>query len=201
MRAPVELALVLIALSWALPAAAQDTRSDAGASDPPSDPHAHLFGALAIGRGIRLNNPYRLATPLGDTAESLSLSATYLDLSLGAAIGAADGIAHGGALHLSVATEGVPQEVITPSYVALHRFADGWIAYGRAGIPIVLEPDVNAGFELAAGGAWLLSAGLGVTAELVGSVFYGAATHDESVTIIPIVSLQIGVLVDYEILP
>ena len=36
--------------------------------------------ALAVGRGVRFNNPYRLEEPLGDTAESVSLAATYLDV-------------------------------------------------------------------------------------------------------------------------
>jgi hypothetical protein len=164
-------------------------------------PQGHLLAAVALGRGIRFNNPYRLATPLGDTAESLSLSATYLDLSIGAVLGPPGGIGHGGSLHLASALDGIPQQVLTPSYLALQRFAGGFIVYGRAGVPIVLGPDVNAGFELAGGGAWLFSAGLGATAELVGSVFYGAATHEHSVTIIPIVALQLGVMIDYEILP
>lgn len=163
--------------------------------------HAHLFGALAIGRGLRFNNPYRLATPLGDSAESLSLTATYLDLSFGAVMGPPDGIAHGAALHASFALDGVPQEVLTPSYVAWHRFDQGFVLYGRAGTPIIVEPDANVGLELAAGSAWLFTGGIGATAELVGSLFYGAATHDQAATAIPLLSLQIGVIVDYEILP
>ena len=206
MRAPVELALVLSLIAAPLPALGQPSTPADGVAPARAQPladadHAHLFGALAIGRGLRLNNPYRLATPLGDSAESLSLSATYLDLSLGMALGPRDGIAHGGVLHLAVALDGIPQEVLTPSYVALHRFEGGWLAYGRAGVPVVLEPDLNAGLELAAGGAWLFTAGLGATIELSGSVFYGAATHDTEITVIPIVALSIGVFVDYEILP
>jgi hypothetical protein len=192
-RAPAEL-LLIAALAWGNPAAASEPGDEAGQ-------HGHMLGGLAVGRGMRLNNPYRLATPLGDSAESLSLSATYLDLSLGAAVGPAGGIAHGGALHLAIALDGIPQQVLAPSYLALHRFAGGWLARGRAGLPIVLGPDVNTGFELAAGGAWLFSAGLGATAELVTSVYYGAATHQESVTIIPIIALQLGVMIDYELLP
>jgi hypothetical protein len=37
---------------------------------------AQLAAALFFGRGLRFNNPYRLSTQLGDTAESLSLTAT-----------------------------------------------------------------------------------------------------------------------------
>lgn len=163
--------------------------------------YAHFLGALAYGRGLRFNNPYRLSTVLGSSAESLSLTAPYLDASLAAAFGDPDGFQQGGALHLSVALTGVPQEVMTPSYLALYRVAPRWIAYARAGVPIVLEPDVAPGAELGLGGAFMVTAGLGVTAELVGSLFYGAATEQRSITTIPVVSLQIGVLFDYEVLP
>jgi hypothetical protein len=162
--------------------------------------YAHLFGGLEIGRGLRFNNPYRLETVLGDDAESLSLTATYLDLSAGAAFGPADGLQHGAALHLSFALHGIPQEVLTPSYVAMTRWTP-FRFHARVGTPIVLEPDVNVGGEIAAGAAWLLTAGLGVGLELCASLFYGAATYDRSVTAIPIVSLQGGLAVDYEILP
>jgi len=40
-----------------------------------------------------------------------------------------------------------------------------------------------------------------VQSELVGSLYYGAATQDRSVTTIPVLSAQIGLFVDYEVLP
>jgi hypothetical protein len=163
--------------------------------------YVHLFGTAALGRGLRFNNPYRLATPLGDSAESLSLTAPYADLGLAGAFGDPDGLQHGLAVHLSVALEGVPQEVLTPGYLALIRLPPRFLAYGRAGLPVVLEPDASLGAELGAGGAWMATAALGLTAELVGSLFYGAATHERAATAYPILSLQLGVLVDYEVLP
>jgi hypothetical protein len=177
--------------------------SDAAAETPLAlGTYAHLFGALELGRGLRFNNPYRLETVIGDEPESLSLTATYLDFSAGAAFGAPDGIQHGAAAHLSVALHGIPQEVATPSYVALKRMAPALLAHVRGGFPIVLEPDLNLGFELALGGAWLVWAGIGLGAELTGSLFYGAATHEQpGASVIPIVGLQLGVFVDYEILP
>ncbi|MCB9577721.1 MAG: hypothetical protein H6717_11935 [Polyangiaceae bacterium] len=168
---------------------------------PPQGTYVHLLGAVSIGRGLRFNNPYRLATPLGNDAESLSLSATYLDLAATAAFGDPNGLQHGGSIHLSSALSGIPQEVATPSYVALLRLPPRFITYGRAGVPIVLEPDATFGLEAALGGAVLITGGLGVTAELVGSVFYGAATQEVDVTTIPMLSLQIGALIDYEVLP
>jgi hypothetical protein len=168
---------------------------------PVDGSYLHLFGALALGKGIRFNNPYRLATPLGDDAESLSTTATYLDASIAATGGNPDGLEHGLAFHISFALSGIPQEVVTPSYVALYRFPPYFFAYARAGLPVILEPDANVGYELALGGAYLVTAGLGVTGELVGDLFYGAATQDQAVTTIPMLSFQLGVLVDFEVLP
>src|SRR5689334_12933139 len=44
--------------------------------------YQHWLGGVGVGKGLRLNNPYRLPRVLGDDAESLSLTATYLDVHL-----------------------------------------------------------------------------------------------------------------------
>ena len=139
---------------------------------------------------------------LGDTSESLSLTAAYYDLGLGFVRGPALGLAHGAVLHLSVAAQGIPQEVLSLSYTALERLDNGrTLLFGRAGTPIILEPDLSGGLEVAAGAAYMISAGLGVQSELAFSLYYGAATQDRSVTTIPVLSLQLGLFVDYEVLP
>jgi hypothetical protein len=163
--------------------------------------YQHWLGGLYVGRGLRFNNPYRLQTVLGDDPESLSLTATYLDLHLGRTFGAPDGFEHGIAAHFSVAIQGIRQEVLTPSYLLLHRFGPRFLGYGRAGFPIVLEPDASLGLEAGLGGAYFLSASLGLGAELDFSVFYGAATIEEPSTVIPVMSLAFGVFFDWERLP
>jgi hypothetical protein len=168
---------------------------------PSRETYVHAFGSLAIGRGLRFNNPYRLSTVLGDDEESLSLSATYADLGLGALLGEPRGLQHGAVAHLSIATDGITQEVASLSYQALMPLGSRWLATARAGVPVVLEPDVNPGFELASGGAFMLGGGVGVSGELVFSLFYGAATLDHSASVIPLLSLQLGVWLDYEVLP
>src|SRR5882757_9998128 len=85
----------------------------------------HGFGSLALGDGLRFNNPYRLSTPLGKTPESLSLTAAYLDLALGVVRGPPDGLGHGAIVHLSIAAQGIPQEVLSLSYIALERIGSG----------------------------------------------------------------------------
>lgn len=174
-------------------------RVDAEQSRDPAADYVHAFGSLALGRGLRFNNPYRLERVLGDSPESLSLSAMYLDFSLGVAQGDPTGLQHGVSAHLSTALTGIRQEVLTPSYRLLFRPASRWLWTGRLGIPLVLEPDVSAGVELGAGGIWHFLAGLGVYAELIGSLFFGAATLDEDRTTIPILSGQLGLWVDYEV--
>lgn len=163
--------------------------------------YAHFQAGAALGRGLRLNNPYRLATPLGERSDGLSLSATYADYFVAAALGGANGWQHGGAFGLSSALQGVAQQVITPSYLLLRRVARATWLSGRAGVPIVLGPDTTWGIEGAVGASRLLTGTLGFSAELVGSVFYGAAVQDRAVTAIPIVSLELGLVADWELLP
>jgi hypothetical protein len=160
-----------------------------------------LLGGFAFGKGFRFNDPYRLQTELGNSAESVSTTATYFDAFVGATIGNRGRFSNGIAVHASFALGGVPQEVITPSYLFFFRPLPRWGVLGRAGIPIVVEPDTNAGFELAAGGVFYATAAIGVTAEVVGDLFFGAATLDTSRTAIPLLSGQIGLLYEYEVLP
>jgi hypothetical protein len=203
LRAAFLAALVLSLLLLARDVACAESAGSATRSvwEGPIARSVHVVSSVALGRGVRFNNPFRLETPLGDDAESLSLTAPYLDLLLGATLGPTDGLQHGLALDGSIAIEGIPQEVIAPSYLALLRLPPRAFLYGRAGVPVIIEPDFNAGLEASMGGALLASAGLGVTAELVASIFYGAATHERPVTTIPVLSLELGAWLSYELFP
>lgn len=182
----------------AAPAEAAPTLRDL--SGPPSR-YAHFMGSFEIGKGLRFNNPYRLATQLGATAESVSTTATYLDLGVASTFGPPDGLQHGVALHMSFALAGVSQAVLTPTYVAAYRGPRRFLAYGRLGPSIVLTPDPTVGFELAGGFGWFFTARLAVAGEIVGDIYYGAGTPLKGVTTYPILSGQLGLLVDYEVLP
>ncbi|MFZ5894132.1 MAG: hypothetical protein ACOY0T_23935 [Myxococcota bacterium] len=163
--------------------------------------YVHVFSALGYGRGLRWNNPYRLQTQLGDGPGSLSLTAGYWDISLGATLGAPNGLQHGAVLHLSVAANGVAQETLSVSYVAQIPFGQSALGYARAGVPWVLAPDSGVGLELAAGSVYFLTGGVGINAELVQSLFVGAGTWEHEPSLYPITSLQLGLWFDYEVLP
>jgi hypothetical protein len=156
------------------------------------------LATVMVGRSLRLNNPYRLATPLGATPESLSLTAPYLDLAVGWTTGPLAGLQHGAMLGSSVALAGIRQQTVTPGYLAVLRPSVRWHLRSRLGVPVVLGPDTTAGIEAGVGGAWYARAGLGLSAEVSGSLFFGAATPQRERTTIPLIGLSIGGVLDFE---
>jgi hypothetical protein len=156
-----------------------------------------VLGTAFVGDGLRFNNPYRLSTVLGSNAQSLSRTAGYAEVGGAVTLGDPTRAAGGVALRVSIALEGVPQSVLTPSYLVLHR-AGAWGAYGRVGVPVVLSPDVTWGLEAAAGGLWFARAGIGVAAELVGDLFYGAGTREVAHPAYPVLSAQAGLWLSWE---
>ena len=202
-------ALLVAALSFAPTARADEDDTVSTMADKPRpepDPfrvkpgYFQLFVTSFVGDGLRFNNPYRLATPLGGNAESVSRTAPYIDIGLAATFGNPLGLQHGAALRTSAALHGVGQVVMTPSYLAWRRWRS-MAVYGRAGIPLVITPEVSWGLEAGAGATWFFLGGFGVAAELVGDVFYGAGTRDKSTTTYPVLSGQLGFVIAYEVLP
>lgn len=159
-------------------------------------------GTVFVGDGLRFNNPYRLQTQLSSSARTVSLTVPYVDLGLMGTYGHGAGFGHGAALRASFALGGVPQAVLAPTYVLRYRGLDNRMyAYGRIGPSILLMPQANVGFELAVGSALLATAKLGIVAEIVGNLYYGAATPNVGYPVYPILSLQAGLLLDHEVLP
>jgi hypothetical protein len=187
--------LTFAILAWAAPARA---------SDEPWGPRKPGWADLVLtafaGDGIRFNNPYRLATVLGSQAQSLSRTASYADTGLALLFGDPSRLAFGAAIRASFAIEGVQQAVVTPSFLVLQRWS-ALALYGRAGLPLVLTPDVTWGLEGGAGAVWFLTAGVGIVAELVGDVFYGAGTREVAVPAYPVLSGQGGIWLSWEALP
>ena len=166
---------------------------------PSKRPYFQILATTLVGDGLRFNNPYRLATPLGSTAESVSRTSSYVDLGLAATMGNPEGLQHGLALRLSLALEGVQQGVFVPGYIGWYR-KKSFAAFARAGVPIVF-PNPTWGLEASIGGAWFARAGIGVVLEMVGDVFYGAGTREKNVVSYPTLSAQAGLVIAYEVLP
>jgi hypothetical protein len=205
--------LGLVVLGLAAPRAAR--AADAEASPAPASPSpgemavspaAHKKGWVDfvatgfLGDGLRFTNPYRLSTVLGSGDQSLSRTAFYADVGAALLFGDPARFAQGGALRVSKSMEGVSQTVVTPSYLALHRWG-AWGVYGRGGLPIVAAPDVTWGLEAAVGGLWFARSGIGVAAEAVGDLFYGAGTRDTGAVKYPVLSAQAGLWLSWEVLP
>lgn len=96
------------------------------------------------------------------------------------------------------------QLVVTPSYVA-YLLVGGPVSdvvpFVRAGVPLSVTPDLSPGLELAGGAAYMFLAGLGAYAEVSVAGFLGADSRADSATVHPLLGLELGVQVDWEILP
>jgi hypothetical protein len=160
-----------------------------------------LLGSVEFGCGLRFNNPYRLATELGNGPESVSLIAPYADLGLAFSYGPPDGLQYGAAVHTTVTMSGVFGLGIAPAFQVTYRGPRPFLAYGRVGPGFALTPDPTLGVEVAGGFGWFLTGHLAVASELVFDLWWGAGTNHVAVATYPLLSAQLGLLVDYEILP
>lgn len=169
--------------------------------DGPVGGYARLFFTAASGFGFRFNNPYRLESQLGEDAASVSITQPFVDFGLSIVSGPPNGFQHGGALHVGSTVMGVTQPYLTPSYVLAYRASLPVLLYARLATPILLAPDVNVGGEVAASASYFFTSGIGVTSEIVFDLFYGAATLEQQYSPIPVLSMQLGFIADYEFLP
>jgi A/G-specific adenine glycosylase len=207
-RALSTLAKKVIAFGTALVALA-GAPSTATAAEPVAPPlpapetsgYLRVVGSLSMGKGLRLSNPYRLDTVLGETASSASLTAAFLDGGLALLFGEPDAIQHGGAVHFGVSVEGVGQPYASACYELAYRADEPFLVHGRVGPAFLLAPDFNVGGEVAGGFSYFFTSGLGLTSELAFDLFYGAATLDSQYSAVPVLSLSLGVVIDYEVLP
>lgn len=97
------------------------------------------------------------------------------------------------------------QWVVVPSYV-LRMGLDSsplpaWIATARVGLPIVVSPDATVGAELALGAQYFARAGLAIFAELIYDVFVGGRLRDDSRSTHHLLTLEVGVQFELEVLP
>jgi hypothetical protein len=88
------------------------------------------------------------------------------------------------------------QLVVMPSYLLYWNVAPELFAFGHAGVPIAVTSGVSAGAEFGVALGYRMLAGVGAYTEAAVELFGGANT-----TIHPMVSLEVGLFIDYEVLP
>ncbi|MCS6797593.1 MAG: hypothetical protein NZ898_03520 [Myxococcota bacterium] len=89
-----------------------------------------------------------------------------------------------------------PQMSIAPTYRLYRRLEEDWVLGARAAMPVNVTPNLSPGLELSGQVARMLTAGLGPYAELGASAWLGS-----SGTVHPLLSVEVGLLLDYEVLP
>jgi hypothetical protein len=189
----------LVGMSWNLSLCqAKDKAKD---KDEDRGTYVHALGTLALGTSLRFNNPYRLERPLGQNSESVSLAASYLEWGGMVTFGSALGWQHGASLRWTQALSGISQTVVTPSYALVWRRFDTWFPFAHIGLPYIVSPQQNVGFEFATGAVFLITGSLGLVAETGMSFFYGAATREVDATLIPLWYGQLGLAFDWEWFP
>lgn len=169
--------------------------SDASAES--ADGPERYLGALSSGAGLRLARNV-------DFGQSVLVPA-YIDVlagyvlpggalrsgfGLGASIAYTD---DGGYTEPVIALE---QLVLMPAYLLRYELDLDWTVLAHAGVPIVVAGGPSFGLEVAGALGYRFLAGFGGFAELGFDTFIGT-----SKTFHPLVTLELGVFVDYEVLP
>jgi hypothetical protein len=101
-----------------------------------------------------------------------------------------------GSVNEAAGIDAVTQWTLTPSYLAYLRFDDTFVLTGRGGVNFTVSPYFIVGAEVAAGALVLFTAGLGLYAEASFNLAFGEAPEP-----LPTTSLEIGLAIDYEVLP
>ena len=159
-------------------------------------PPRYLLAATA-GAPLRLTQDVDL--------DQSALAPLYSDLLLGYVL-PGEGLRHGlgGVLSMNITEDGgytepvAPGEqlAIAPTYVMYSSLGSDGLFLGQAGLPIVVTGNSTIGLALSGALGYRLLAGVGVMAELGLETFVGVSS-----SLHPSVSLELGVFLDYEVLP
>jgi hypothetical protein len=169
----------------------------AHAQDGDSAPPPHAIAALSIGAPLRVTRNVDF--------DQDAIAPVFVDALFGYTLwtrGWQHGLGLGASLNMTDEggfTEPVgfaDQLVLMPAYLGYHALNDDFALLGHLGVPIVLGDTSTAGVELALGGGYRWLAGVLAYAEVGSSMFIGAGT-----TANVLVSLEVGFMLDYEVLP
>jgi hypothetical protein len=181
--------LVASLCSWASAAAAQ----------PSVDEEPARYVAT-LGAGI----PLRLTTD--DDYGQDTFAPAYSDLLAGYVFAGQGTFRHGLGLGMSLnlSRDGgysepvysAEQLAVMPAYLLYAAMGRDVFGMAHLGVPFVVTADRTFGVEVAAAAGYRLLAGLGLFAELALGAFVGSGS-----TLNPVVALEAGLFLDYEVLP
>lgn len=102
---------------------------------------------------------------------------------------------------LTIGVDSATQFVFTPAYAAYLRFSDDFVGIAHAGfsIGVTSQPgwtETQLGVDVGFGAAYLILSGLGVYAEVSSATYLGAAS-----SVHPMIGIEGGLYIDYEVLP
>ncbi|MCA9582225.1 MAG: hypothetical protein KC416_10560 [Myxococcales bacterium] len=163
----------------------------------PVDP-TRVWASLAVGLSLRLVEDLDFAQD--------RFAPTFLDGLLAVVLPGEGTVRHGlglgVALNLTsdggviIGVDAFQQAVLAPTYLSRIGFTEDILGTVKVAVPWVVSPRTNVGLELALGGVWMALAGFGPYVELGFSTFLGG---EQSVH--PLLTGEIGVVIDYEVLP
>ncbi len=176
--------------------------------EPTSEPREALRVIAGVGGGVSI----RLVKNLEFQQERFAPS--YLDVFGGVVLPGRGRLRHAVTLHVTANLSGdgnytfgldpMEQWTFTPAYTARFALQDDpvpdFLIYGRFGVPLTVSPDFTWGVELDVGAAYMLLAGFGIYAEIGYSMFFGADDRGGDLSIHPLLSGELGVLFDIEVL-
>lgn len=161
------------------------------------DEPLHGVATLSFGAPLRLTRNVDL--------DQNTIAPAFVDAMLGATL-LRGAVQHGLGLgaSLNVTGEGgytepvVPgqQLVLMPAYLAYVPIDLDWLALGHLGVPFTVAGAPSFGFELAVGGGYRWLAGVLAFAELSATSFIGTTG-----TLHAMIGLELGLMLDYEVLP
>lgn len=194
-----------------LPPALQD---QSGLDDEllPREPSTPPRDALRVIAGVGGGFSIRLVRNLEFQQERFAPS--YFDVFGGVVLPGRGRLRHAATLHVASNLSGdgnytfgldpLQQWVLTPAYTARFALQDDpvpdFLLYGRFGVPLALSPDFSWGLELDVGATYMLLAGFGIYVEVGYSMFFGAKDRSGDLTIHPLLSGELGVVFDIEVL-
>jgi hypothetical protein len=159
---------------------------------------AHYVATWGVGAPLRLARNVDF--------DQNEIAPLYTDLFLGYALSAPIRLRHGAGLGaaLNLTEEGgftepvgvAEQLVLMPAYFLFYDLTPDWMGMAHAGLPVLLTGGTSFGVEVAGGIAYRLRAGFGFYAEAGVDMFPGAEK-----TFHPTLSLELGIVADYEVLP